>query len=91
LASILEEEATALRQFSPSGHESSATNGDTNPVDAAMSDAHADHEDDPEPKESGSEAIERRVEKIMADLREQGTFDEKVIEAKKVCRYAALH
>lgn len=86
MASILEEEASALRQFSPSEHESSATNGDTKPVDAVMSDAHADHEDDSEPKESGSEAIERRIEKIMADLREQGAVDEKVMEAQKVCR-----
>jgi len=54
-------------------------------VDAVMSDAHAGHEDDPEPKESGSEAIERRIEKIMSDLREQGVVDEKVMEAKKVC------
>ncbi|OAX39133.1 hypothetical protein K503DRAFT_769766 [Rhizopogon vinicolor AM-OR11-026] len=83
LASILEEEAMALRQFSPSGHESSATNGDTKLVDAVMSDAHADHEDDSEPKESGSEAIERRIEKIMADLGEQGVVDEKVMEMKK--------
>jgi hypothetical protein len=84
LASILEEEAAALRHFDP-GHESSATNGDAKPVDAVMSDAHADHEDDEEPKESGSEAIERRIEKIMADLRDQGAVDEKVVEAKRVC------
>lgn len=83
LASILEEEAAALRHFNPAGHESSATNGDAKPVDAVMSDAHADHEDDSEPKESGSEAIERRIEKIMADLRDQGVVDEKVVEAKK--------
>lgn len=89
MASILEEEAAAIRQFSPSEHESSVTNGDTKLVDAVMSDAHADHEDDPEPKESGSEAIERRVEKIMTDLREQGAVDEKVMEAKKVCRCAS--
>lgn len=91
LASILEEEAMAIRQFNPSGHESSATNGDTKPVDTVMSDAHADREDDAEPKESGSDAIERRIEKIMADLREQGVVvDEKVMEAKKVRGYAVL-
>ena len=51
--------------------------------DSTMMDA----EDDPEPREMGSEAVERRIEKVMADLQEQGavdTSDEKALEAKRV-------
>ncbi|KAG1778783.1 hypothetical protein EV702DRAFT_1044226 [Suillus placidus] len=72
------------RKSNPAGHESSATNGDAKPMDAVMSDAHADYEDHLEPKESGSEAIiERRIEKIIADLQNQKAVDEKVVEVKK--------
>lgn len=46
-----------------------------------------EEDDDTEPKERGSDAVERRIEKCMADLRDQGLVDvndEKVYEAKKV-------
>ncbi|KAI6035578.1 hypothetical protein F5J12DRAFT_794440 [Pisolithus orientalis] len=84
LASILEDEAAALRKSSPSsaGGDGMDTNGDGVSEQVPIGDAHAGNEDDPEPKEGGSQAVERRIEKILADLREQGV-DEKTIEAKK--------
>lgn len=42
---------------------------------------------DPELRESGSEAVERRVEKVMADLRDNGELDfgdEKAVEERRV-------
>ncbi|KIL00472.1 hypothetical protein PAXRUDRAFT_821670 [Paxillus rubicundulus Ve08.2h10] len=83
LASILEEKSVALRKSSASSVSGGGmeTNGNAKPEDVTMV-AHADHEDDAEPKEVGSEALERRIEKIMGDLREQGV-DEKTLEAKK--------
>ncbi|CDO74626.1 hypothetical protein BN946_scf184325.g13 [Trametes cinnabarina] len=53
--------------------------------DTTMGDSTADAED-PMPREMGSEAVERRIEKVMADLQEQGlvdTSDEKALEAKR--------
>ncbi|KAG6336336.1 hypothetical protein ID866_2761 [Astraeus odoratus] len=84
LASILEEEAAALRKYSPSsaGGDSMDTNGDAKLADGTIGDAHAGNEEDPEPKEVGSQAVERRIEKILTDLREEGV-DEKTIEAKR--------
>ncbi|KAH7916110.1 hypothetical protein BJ138DRAFT_1053312 [Hygrophoropsis aurantiaca] len=83
LASILEEEAAAVRKSSPpaEGNET-AENGDVKTEDTVMADVLEDNEE--EPKEVGSEAVERRVEKIMIEVREQGHInDEKVLEAKK--------
>lgn len=84
LASILEEEYTALFKYSiPStGDDGVETNGGARPVDVGMQ---ADNEDDPVPREAGSEAVERRIEKIMEELREQ-CVDEKMLEVKKVSR-----
>lgn len=48
-------------------------------------------DEDPEPKERGSDAVERRIEKVMSDMREQGLVDindEKAFEAKKVPSYS---
>jgi hypothetical protein len=48
-------------------------------------------EDEPEPKENGSDAVERRIEKIMTDLREQGHVDgndKNAYEARKVLCYS---
>ncbi|KAI0693827.1 hypothetical protein BC835DRAFT_1352352 [Cytidiella melzeri] len=87
LATRLEDEAASLRQLQTRSN----TNGTTDNADGLeqpdthMSDANEDHED-PEPKERGSEAVERRVEKIMADLRDQGLLDannEKAMEEKR--------
>lgn len=47
-------------------------------------------EDEPEPKENGSEAVERRIEKVMSELRDQGLVDvnnEKEYEERKVRFY----
>ena len=94
LAALLEEEYMNLRKArvdgkSQNGDISAAANGENaeaQPEDATMADT-ADTEDDPEPREMGSEAVERRIEKVMADLQEQGavdTSDEKALEAKRV-------
>jgi len=48
----------------------------------------ADNEDDPMLGEAGSEAVERRIEKLVGEFHEQG-IDEKVLEAKKVSRTCA--
>ena len=91
LATLLEDEASKLRSIKlpPSPV---VTNGDDagakkeEDADAIM--AAPDDEDESEPKERGSDAVERRIEKIMADLREQGVIDvndEKAYEEKKVC------
>lgn len=88
LASILEEEAAALRKsISPSDGGSMDAGNDAKLGDVAVGNAHPDNEDDSEPKEDGSQAVERRIEKIIADLREQG-LDEKTIEVKKVSHTA---
>lgn len=82
LASILEDECVALFKSSSTGGNSIETNGGTRLEDVGVQ---ADHEDDPMPKEPGSEAVERRIEKLVRELRDQGV-DEKVSEAKKVSR-----
>lgn len=83
LASILEEECATLYKSSASstGDDGMDANGGTRPEDVGVQ---ADNEDDPL-REAGSEAIERRIEKIMGELREQ-CIDEKVLEVKKVSR-----
>lgn len=95
LAAILEEEYMNLRKAKidekpQNGDASASANGEQTDApneDSAMRDATAEAEDDPEPREMGSEAVERRIEKVMADLQEQGavdTSDEKALEAKRV-------
>lgn len=89
LAAILEAEAEKLRvskpqPVAPKTEEGSApTNSDTDTVMAAPE---VPDEEEPEPKERGSDAVERRIEKVMADMRSQGLVnmdDEKTHEAKK--------
>jgi hypothetical protein len=58
-------------------------------TDAVMADpvVPEDHDEDPELREKGAEAVEQRIEKIMADLREEGLVDindEKAYGAKRV-------
>lgn len=96
LATLLEEQAAKLRKTKISkpaqnGNASSApVDGDAaggEPTDVPMSELAEGDDEDPEPRERGSEAVERRVEKIMADLRDQGLVDasdERALEAKKV-------
>jgi hypothetical protein len=85
---MLEEEAAVLRKMKVK------TEAVPQPEDEGMQaeeqrDHDSAHDDtsDPEPKEKGSEAVERRTEKVMADLRDQGVVDindERAYEAKKV-------
>ncbi|KAG6900119.1 hypothetical protein C0993_002654 [Termitomyces sp. T159_Od127] len=83
LAAVLEQQAMTLRQFKPSsagkvdGEADKPDGEDTNMVVQEVEDA-----EEPEPKENGSEAIERRIEKIMSDMRDLGLVDED--ENKKV-------
>jgi hypothetical protein len=110
LASILEEEAATLRQFSPTQARKAAeaaaatapTDGpepDSNEikVEAGGSTTEGDFDPDveaeiePEPKAKGSEAVEKRIAKLIADLQEQTSPSELEDgigwEAKKVyCR-----
>lgn len=89
LASILEEECAMLYKSpaSPTGGDGMETNSGASPEDVGVQ---ADNEDDSALREAGSEAVERRIEKIAEELREQ-CIDEKVLEVKKVssiCVYA---
>ena len=90
LATLLEDEATKLRSVKlplpPSANSDDAGVKKEDP-DATMA-ALDDEDEETEPKERGSDAVERRIEKVMADLREQGVVDvndEKACEEKKVC------
>ena len=87
LAIKLEDEATILRQLRiESQSNGEAGSNGLEQGDSHMSDA-SENNEDPEPKERGSEAVERRVEKIMTELRDQGLIDlsnEKVLEEKRV-------
>lgn len=62
-------------------------NGTSQPADVSMTNVDGESQDDAEPQERGSDAVERRIEKIMADLREQNVLDfsdEKAVEARRV-------
>lgn len=90
LAAILEEEYETLRtlKIQPKKEGGDEANGNVANVDVAMTDAAGAADEDPEPRERGSQAVERRIEKVMADLRDQGlvdSADEKALEQKKVC------
>ncbi|TFK28692.1 hypothetical protein FA15DRAFT_584107 [Coprinopsis marcescibilis] len=87
LASILEDEAGKLRatKVSTSKTENGTGTVDDQQTDAPMS-AVETEDDDPEPKERGSDAVERRIEIAMAELRDQGLVnvnDEQAYDAKK--------
>ncbi|KAH8106075.1 hypothetical protein BXZ70DRAFT_1037538 [Cristinia sonorae] len=87
LVNVLEEQAAALRKPLPpvAPEETLTANGD----DTAMQDPHSDqYGEDPEPRERGSDAVERRVEKIMSELPEQGLLagksDQEINELRTV-------
>ncbi|KAI9066390.1 hypothetical protein FKP32DRAFT_1673915 [Trametes sanguinea] len=92
LAAILEDEYVRLvkAKVDEKPRKEGETGGEGDKPDApaedtTMGDSTADAED-PMPREMGSEAVERRIEKVMADLQEQGlvdTSDEKALEAKR--------
>lgn len=95
LAAVLEDEYESLRKLkidpkaelpNPNGNDAQPNENDEH-TDAPMVTADEVAEDDSEPRERGSEAVERRVEKIMADIIDQGLVDasdEKAVEAKRV-------
>ena len=91
LATVLEDEYTSLRQALAEAKAQKAENGDEvkeEAVDVTMADTiNVDEEEDPEPRERGSDAVERRIERVMVDMREQGLLDgldEAEVEAKRV-------
>jgi len=86
LACLLEEQAAKLRAYQPSATSGEKANGSVSDSngDATMA---SPEDDDPEPKEIGTDAVERRVDKIMTDLKDQGLVnvsDEKAYHMKKV-------
>jgi hypothetical protein len=89
LVGILENEAASLRHLKvvkdPTISVDSPDEANTTDSIAGID---ADNDpDDPEPKESGSDGIERRVEKVLGDLRDQHLVDAlngKAYELKKV-------
>ncbi|KAF9464270.1 hypothetical protein BDZ94DRAFT_1256727 [Collybia nuda] len=92
LAGILEEEAAKLRQFKVPKR-SGETNGqpaqlaeDQQEEDTVMAIPETEDDDDLEPKENGSDAVERRIEKVMSEMRDRGLIDvndDAAYEAKK--------
>ncbi len=90
LAALLEEEAYKLRHMKIKLEDTLKVDGDSATQDQADAvDAAQDPTDDDEdePMERGSDAVERRIEKIMSDLREQNLYDsndEALWAAKKV-------
>ncbi|KAK7695549.1 hypothetical protein QCA50_000185 [Cerrena zonata] len=90
LATTLEDEYTALRQALADAKAQKSENGaevKDESEDVTMSETiNADEEEDPEPRERGSDAVERRIEKVMTDMKEQGLLDgvdEEEVEAKR--------
>ncbi|KAH0586933.1 hypothetical protein H2248_005767 [Termitomyces sp. 'cryptogamus'] len=89
LTAVLEQQAATLRQFNSSSvvkgdSEANKPDGDED-LNMAAPEAE-DAEEEPDPKENGSDAIERRIEKLMTDMRDLGLVDEKdekVYEDKK--------
>ncbi|KAJ6567356.1 hypothetical protein DFH09DRAFT_1034534 [Mycena vulgaris] len=83
LAAKLEGEAAELRKLkvAPKPVDGAAASSEGDVVMEA-----AEEEDEPEPRERGCDAVERRIEKVMADLRQQGLVDvndDKAYEVKK--------
>ncbi|KZT72714.1 hypothetical protein DAEQUDRAFT_722875 [Daedalea quercina L-15889] len=88
LAAILEEEYETLRKLKIQPKKENGGDANGASADVAMADTAGASDEDPEPKERGSEAVERRIEKVMADLRDQGLVEqadekEKTLEQKK--------
>jgi hypothetical protein len=95
LASRLEELAATLRVFKPVPPSTEKANGDAQTSSESNGDAtmNSQEEEEPEPKESGVDAVERRIEKVMADLRDQAVIDindEKTYHAKRSVPYLVL-
>lgn len=95
LASQLEEEAAILRktklQKQPAADQTAeggeGGDGQDSKGDVAMADGQVEEDEEDEPKERGSDAVERRIEKVMGEMRDQGlvdTDDEKAFQDKKV-------
>ena len=94
IASLLESEYLDLRRMKfPRRVEQTGTgeedaNGNVEQdVTMAETEVIDDATDDPEPIEKGTDAIERRIEKLVAELRESGSQefgDEKEVSLKKV-------
>lgn len=84
LAAKLETEAADLRKLKIAAKpvDGAAVNSE---ADVAMETA--EEEEEEEPRERGCDAVERRIEKVMADLRQQELVDvndDKAYEVKKV-------
>ena len=90
LASLLEEEYEDLRKRRYNEVEVKVNNTALKTKGATNEPPPPTTEDeglDPEPRERGSEVVERRIEKVMADLREHGGLDfsdEKAVEDRRV-------
>jgi len=98
LAGLLEDEAVALRKTrfhkgtakDPAIEGVEGENGiGERKEDVSMTDGQVDEDDDDdEPQERGSDAVDRRIEKVIAEARDQGVVDvndEKVLQSMKVC------
>jgi hypothetical protein len=89
LASTLEDQAATLRNFKPAAPSSEKVNGDVHASSESNGDAtmNPPEEVEPEPMERGVDAVERRIEKVMTDMRDQALVDindEKTYHVKKV-------
>ncbi|PPQ68654.1 hypothetical protein CVT24_005385 [Panaeolus cyanescens] len=90
LAALLEEEYNKLRVYKAPAPQNGNAEGEGDGMKVGDEDTKmepVDNEDEPEPRERGSDAVERRIEKVMADLRDQGLVDvndEKAYHLKKV-------
>jgi hypothetical protein len=89
LAGVLEAKAVTLREFKENLNSTVDDEDDmkTERLDDSKEDAVVrtgnDEKEDLEPSENGSEAVEKRIEKIMADFRDQ-RLDAEAYDAKKV-------
>lgn len=102
LAGLLEDEAATLRKNKaqympakePAAEPADGEDGQSEQKDdVTMADSQAPADDDDDPKERGSEAVERRIEKVMSELQDQGVIDvndDVVFQAKKV-RFCIIH
>ncbi|KAG5639154.1 hypothetical protein H0H81_006413 [Sphagnurus paluster] len=82
LAGVLEAQAAQLRKWKPKPAEGAEDAGTTDGLNDMDEETNAEDEQ----VESGSEAVERRVEKVIQDMREMGLVDEtdeRAFEEKK--------
>ncbi|EKM59421.1 uncharacterized protein PHACADRAFT_249892 [Phanerochaete carnosa HHB-10118-sp] len=91
LAATLEAEYETLRKMKienklETNGEATDANGTSQPADVSMNNADGESQDDAESQERGSDAVERRIQKLMTDMREQNALDfgdEKAVEARR--------